>query len=119
MTFGETISHCFRNYVNGAGRAARSEFWYWVLFTILLGIVTTIIDAAVFPGNTISPVNTIAGILTLLPSISVQIRRLHDIDRSGWWLLIFLTIIGVFVLLYWACLRGTVGPNRYGADPLA
>jgi uncharacterized membrane protein YhaH (DUF805 family) len=47
----------------------------------------------------------------------MSIRRLHDIGRSGWWVLIALTVIGIFVLLYWACKKGTPGPNSFGADP--
>ena len=58
-------------------------------------------------------------LICLLPSISLGIRRLHDTDRSGWWLLIaFIPLVGLIVLLYFACLRGTTGPNRFGADPL-
>ena len=55
----------------------------------------------------------------LIPNISVAVRRLHDIDRTGWWFLIAFTIIGALVLFIWACMRGTPGPNRYGPDPLA
>lgn len=55
----------------------------------------------------------------LLPGIAVGVRRLHDIDRSGWWLLIiFVPIIGVIAVIYWACLKGTDGANRFGPDPL-
>ena len=57
--------------------------------------------------------------MTFLPGLALNVRRLHDINWTGWWILIVLTIIGLFVLLYWACKKGTEGPNRFGADRLA
>ncbi len=117
MDFVQAIQSGFRNYVNFSGRASRSEFWYWTLFAILLSLVTSIIDSLFFPGG-ISPLNTIAGLATFLPSLAVSVRRLHDIDRTGWWVLISLTIIGIILLIYWDCQRGTAGANRYGPDPL-
>jgi uncharacterized membrane protein YhaH (DUF805 family) len=60
----------------------------------------------------------LASLATLLPTLAVSARRLHDIDRSGWWTLLIFTVIGYIVLIYWACLRGTVGANRFGSDPL-
>jgi uncharacterized membrane protein YhaH (DUF805 family) len=120
MNFVEGTVAGFRNYVNFSGRAIRSEYWYWVLFTVLIAIVTGILDRALFPDSEMGsgPLNLIANLIILLPSISIGIRRLHDIDRTGWWYLIVFTIIGVFVLIYWACLRGTQGSNRFGPDPL-
>ena len=117
MNFGEAICSGFRNYVNFSSRAPRSEFWYWTLFVILVSIAANIIDGALLQ-SVLSPVSTLWALATLLPGIAVSVRRLHDIDRSGWWLLIMFTIIGIFVLLYWDCVRGTAGSNRFGADPL-
>jgi len=117
MNFGEAIVAGFRNYVNFSDRASRSEYWYWVLFTLLVGIVSGILDKAMFPGSDVQPIDVIAGLILLLPSLAVGVRRLHDIDRTGWWYLLCLSIIGMFVLIYWACLRGTAGPNRFGPDP--
>ena len=120
MGFKEAISYCFRNYLGFNGRAARSEYWYWTLFVTLLVIVTLLIDLTVFGFNTtgVNPMTSIAVLATLLPTIAVSIRRLHDIDRTGWWVLLGLTAIGEIVLLVWACMRGTVGANRFGPDPL-
>lgn len=120
MNFGEAIASVFRNYVTFSGRAARSEYWYWVLFTLLLAIATGILDRAVFPDSEsgAGPINTVASIIILLPSLAVGVRRLHDIDRSGWWYLIVFTIIGIVLLIYWACQPGTPGTNRFGPDPL-
>jgi uncharacterized membrane protein YhaH (DUF805 family) len=115
MGFGQAISSGFNNYVNFNGRASRSEFWYWTLFAVLVGIVTQIIDAIIGMPLT----NIIASLGLLLPGIAVAVRRLHDLDRTGWWLLLAFTGIGVIVLIIWDCMKGTDGPNRYGPDPLA
>ncbi|MBI4275225.1 MAG: DUF805 domain-containing protein [Rhizobiales bacterium] len=119
MNFLEAIASGFRNYINFSGRARRSEYWYWVLFVLLLGVVTALLDAVIFGESELSPINLIAGIVTFLPGLAIGFRRLHDIDRTGWWWLIVFTIIGVFVLIYWACLKGTDGSNRYGPDPFS
>ncbi|MGC1892188.1 MAG: DUF805 domain-containing protein [Pseudolabrys sp.] len=95
MSFVEAISSCFRNYANFTGRAVRSEFWYWYIFVAIVLIVF--------------------GVLALiLPSLAVSVRRLHDIDRTGWWVLIAATAIGTLVLIYWACVPGTSDRNRFG-----
>ena len=87
-----------------------------MLFTILGSIVTGIIDAILG----ISVIEGLFGLATLLPSIAVAVRRLHDLDRSGWWILIgLIPLIGWIILIVWYCSRGTVGPNRFGPDPLA
>jgi uncharacterized membrane protein YhaH (DUF805 family) len=120
MGFKDAISYCFRNYVAFNGRAARSEYWYWTLFVYLLLIVAWLIDMTVFGFNTtgVNPMTVLATLATLLPTLAVSARRLHDIDRSGWWALLIFTVIGYVVLLGWAFMRGTVGTNRFGPDPL-
>jgi uncharacterized membrane protein YhaH (DUF805 family) len=118
MNFVEAIKSGFHNYVKFSGRAARSEYWYWTLFSILVAIASTLLDFALFPRLEMSPINTIAELALLLPSWGVSIRRLHDLDRTGWWLLIVFTVIGIILLIVWFCMRGTGGPNRFGPDPL-
>jgi uncharacterized membrane protein YhaH (DUF805 family) len=119
MGFGQAVASGFSNYVNFSGRAPRSEYWFWVLFTIIGGIATGIVDAFAFPEASMSPLNSLFNLACFLPSLAIGVRRLHDIDRTGWWLLILLTLIGVILLIIWACIRGTIGPNRFGPDPLA
>jgi uncharacterized membrane protein YhaH (DUF805 family) len=114
MGFVDAIKSGFNNYVGFSSRAARSEYWYWTLFTIIASIVAGIIDAVIGLGF----IGGIVSLALLLPSIAVSIRRLHDLDRTGWWLLIALTIIGCILLLIWDCMKGTTGSNRFGADPL-
>ena len=119
MNFTQAISSGFNNYVNFAGRAARSEFWYWALFAALASLAGELIDLALFTSSTFTPVQTLVGLALFLPGLAVSVRRLHDLDRTGWWLLLIFTVIGIIVLLVWDCMRGTVGPNRFGPDPLA
>jgi uncharacterized membrane protein YhaH (DUF805 family) len=115
MGFGQAISAGFSNYVNFSSRACRSEYWYWVLFIVLADIVAGIIDYLL--GMQI--VSSLFGLVTLLPGIAVSIRRLHDLDRTGWWILLALIpVIGWIILLIWYMSKGTDGPNRFGPDPL-
>jgi uncharacterized membrane protein YhaH (DUF805 family) len=114
MGFVDAIKSGFNNYVNFSGRACRSEFWFWALFSLIANIVASIIDLGLGVGF----VGLIVALALLLPGIAVAVRRLHDIDRTGWWLLIAFTGIGIILLLVWDCIKGTSGPNRFGADPL-
>ena len=105
MTFTESIQTCFKKYADFSGRASKSEFWWWTLFVILIGIGAQIIGN--IPGALVS-------LGTLLPSLAVTSRRLHDIDRSGWWQLIgFIPLIGWGVFIYW-CVQDSTVQNRYG-----
>jgi uncharacterized membrane protein YhaH (DUF805 family) len=116
MNFGDAIKSGFSNYVNFSDRACRSEYWFWTLFTIICTIVAYVIDA----GIGLPVTRTLLELATLLPSLAVAVRRLHDVDRSGWWILLFLIpIIGAIVLIVWFCTQGTDGENRFGPDPLA
>jgi uncharacterized membrane protein YhaH (DUF805 family) len=114
MGFVDAIKSGFSNYVGFSGRAVRSEYWYWTLFVILASLVAGIIDAVLGLGL----VGAIVSLALLLPGIAVSARRLHDLDRTAWWLLIAFTGIGLILLLVWDCMKGTTGPNRFGADPL-
>jgi uncharacterized membrane protein YhaH (DUF805 family) len=119
MTFGEAIKSGFQNYVTFAGRAARSEYWYWTLFATIVSVAAAIIDAVILPTSELGLLSPLTSLALFLPGLAVSARRLHDLDRTAWWLLIALTIIGLIVLLVWDCIKGTDGPNRFGADPLA
>lgn len=116
MNFGQAITSGFSNYVNFSDRACRSEYWYWVLFIILAEIVTSIVDYVI--GYQVT--TTLFGLAVLLPGIAVTVRRLHDLDRTGWWILLgLIPLIGWIILLIWYVTKGTDGPNRFGPDPLA
>jgi len=119
MNFVQAIKSGFSNYVTFSGRACRSEYWFWVLFTVIGGLVTVILDSAIFGYQAgVTPLNGIFDLVTFLPGLAVAARRLHDTDRTAWWLLLALTVIGAILLIVWFCFRGTPGANRFGPDPL-
>ena len=118
MGFGEAITSCFGKYVTFAGRAARSEYWYFVLFYVVVVVIAAVIDTVVFSAMDFKPLQTIVILATFLPLLAVAIRRLHDLDRTGWWYLIVFTGIGAILLFVWYCMKGTTGPNQYGPDPI-
>jgi uncharacterized membrane protein YhaH (DUF805 family) len=144
MDFWTAVQTCFRQYATFAGRARRSEFWYFVLFLILGAIVAAILDAALGAEDAVGSgtLGLVFNLATLLPTVAATARRLHDTGRSGWWqaavippsiLLGFglgsesqalaalggLATIGLgLLILVWLILRGTQGPNRFGPDPL-
>ena len=119
MNFPQAIASAFGHYFDMAGRAPRSEYWYFTLFMFVVGLTMDVLDFALWPGNRWGLLGTIFGLATLLPSVSVSVRRLHDVGRTGWWLLIAFTVIGIIPLLVWAVQKGDDGDNDYGADPLA
>ncbi len=124
MSFGQAVVSGFANYASFFGRATCSEFWLWVLFTAIGGITAAILDTVFFtyhPGMSPydSPLPTIFILVTLLPSLAVAVRRLHDVDRTGWWMLLLFTGVGIIVLIYWQYQNGTTGSNRFGRDPWA
>jgi uncharacterized membrane protein YhaH (DUF805 family) len=104
MTFGESIRICFSKYADFAGRASRAEFWWWTLFIIL-----TSLAAGIFSDK----LSALFSLATLLPSIAVGARRLHDISKSGWLqLLYFIPVVGWIILVYWAA-QPSREPNRF------
>lgn len=128
MSFGEAIRSGFDNYANFSGRASRSAYWWWALFNFLVSLAAQILDRALGLGPVgadttyglrAGVITGLLGLALLLPSLAVGVRRLHDTDRSGWWLLIaIIPIIGWLVLIFFFVTPGTPGPNRYGPPPL-
>jgi uncharacterized membrane protein YhaH (DUF805 family) len=94
MTFTDSIGTCFRKYVNFDGCASRSEFWWWFLFTVIVSLVCRQLSFALAGAFSLA---------TLLPSIAVGARRLHDANRSGWWMLLYLLpVIGwIILIVFW------------------
>ena len=119
--FGEAISRGFRNYVTFSGRATRAENWWWLLFIVLSGIVLGVVDnltdtKGMFGDSGL--LGQLFEIAVLVPSLALGARRLHDINKTGWWLLLlFVLVIGWIVLIIWAIKRGDEGPNKYGPNP--
>jgi len=106
----EAVRRGIDGYVKFDGRATRPEFWWWVLAVLIVDIVVGVIDAIIG----INILGFLVGLALLLPNIAVSIRRLHDTNRSGWWLLLALTFIGIIVLIIFYVQEGTRGPNNHG-----
>ena len=97
------------------GRARRKEYWLFFLFFFIVSIIANVIDVFAMTMGTISLIVTLG---LIIPHIAVSVRRLHDINRSGWWMLIgLIPLIGGIVLLVFFCKDGTNGSNPYGEDP--
>lgn len=111
---------CLKQYVDFNGRARRKEYWMFVLFNAIACIVLMILDKVLGLEYTQNYgwLYTIYAVAVLLPSLGVSVRRLHDINKSGWWVLIgLIPIVGGIILLVWACKEGDHGTNEYGNDP--
>jgi uncharacterized membrane protein YhaH (DUF805 family) len=94
------------------GRAGRAEFWWFVLANFIVSTVLSLLGRA---SVIFAVLSAIYGLAVLIPSIAVAIRRLHDTERSGWWLLIILVpLAGIIVLIVFYATEGTPGPNKYG-----
>lgn len=122
MDLMTSVRTCVKKYADFTGRAPRSELWWFALATAIASLILTVIDFSLFNGLAaeIGVLSSIFGLAVILPQLSVGARRLHDINRSGWWqLLILLPVIGWLVLLYFFVLKGTNGSNDFGTDPLA
>lgn len=114
MTFESAIRRCFENYTNFNGRARRSEFWYFNLFIFLVssaaGLLISMLHLPLIVGSVIS-------IALLIPNLAVSFRRIHDIGKSGIYLLFyFIPIIGPILLLIWFAKDSQPGVNQYGVS---
>jgi uncharacterized membrane protein YhaH (DUF805 family) len=152
MKFRESVSVCFRKYIDFKGRASRSEFWWFNLFVIIVQLPVIYLEMSYdFNGadsriDLLSIVSCVLYAVLMIPIISVSVRRMHDLNRSGWWSIIgyLAAVLNIFnseswalvnfmlyfslaivclvlaiVFLVWCSKRGTAGPNRFGPDPLA
>lgn len=124
MNMKNAVTTVLSKYATFQGRAARPEYWWWVLATLILFIALAVVDGALFAPmmgfeafseDAGQPLSFLASLALLLPNLAVSVRRLHDTDRSGWWLLLaIIPIIGSLVLLFFMIQRGTDGANRFG-----
>ena len=109
MNAFEYFVKVYKNYANFEGRARRSEYWYFTLFYYLIAIVLVFVDQAI--GSEIGIVGLFFALGSIIPSIAVGVRRMHDVGKSGWYLL-----IPIYNLIL-ACTNGDTGTNQYGPDP--
>ena len=115
MDLQTSIKTCFKKFSEFNGRASRSEFWWFTLFYFIVVIVAAIFDSFfVDNSQNMGPVEIVSTLILLIPSIAVTARRLHDVDKSGWWMLIAFTIIGLIPLIVWYVSIGSNKKNRFG-----
>ncbi len=113
--FLDSSMKCLKNYVNFSGRARRKEYWYFYLFQIVLGLAIGIVLG--IGGISDESMDVVSGLLSLaflLPTLAVGARRLHDVNRSGWWMLIAFTIIGLIPLFIWSVSETKPESNKWG-----
>ena len=110
--------HALKNYATFSGRATRSEFWFFMLFNIIISICLGIIGLLFDETNVLSGIlQAIYSLAVLIPNIAVSSRRLHDINKSGWWqLIIIIPLIGAILLLIYYC-TDSKEDNKYGINP--
>ena len=121
MNLLQSVSACFNKYLTFNGRATRSEFWWFYLFSTLMSWTASIVGQVTLGmglelGSIIA--SKILQIGFLLPWLAVASRRMHDIDRSGWWILLMFTGIGTIFLIYWWAKKGNFGENTFGSPVL-
>lgn len=117
--FIDAIGLFFKNYVNFQGRSSRGAYWWYFLFSIVLGFILGFIDGfmgAVEPNTGLGLLGGLFSLATLIPGIALGVRRLHDTGKSGWWILIYFTIIGILVLIFFFAQPGERSENKYGPD---
>ena len=114
MNLGQSISHCFSNYFNFNGRSSRSEFWWFELFAISLSVLGSVWDASMGDTSGNGMMYWIAVLATLCPSVAAGARRLHDVNKSGWWQLLVFTLIGLIPLVIWMATEGVKKKNKHG-----
>lgn len=113
MGIVESISTCLKKYVTFGGRASRSEYWFFFLFTLIISsIVTSMVESGVLP----TAVYYAFSIALFLPGLAVTVRRLHDKGKSGFWIfIIVIPLIGAILLIIWLATKGDEETNKYGA----
>ncbi len=116
MNFSWFLDPIKNQYADFEGRTSRKAYWMFTLYYFILSIVVGIVAGII----NFELLGTVLSLALLLPSLGMGFRRLHDINKSAWWLLVsFIPIIGFLVLLYFAVQPGDKGDNQYGKDPLA
>ena len=116
MDIQQSIKTCFKKFATFDGRASRSEYWWFQFFYMLVVLVAVILDSILVGGNLESAgaLEIVSQLLLLLPALAVTARRLHDVNRSGWWMLVGITIVGLIPLFIWWLAPGTNKKNKYG-----
>ena len=121
VDFGAAIRLGFQRYTDFTGRSTRAEYWWWSLFTFIVSLILIPLDAATGTFDETASMGLFGALFTVvttIPSISVGVRRLHDINKSGWWILLWLVfVLGWIIVIKWAVEKGDKSVNKYGANP--
>jgi len=123
VSFTTAVKLGFSRYFDFRGRSTRAEYWWWVLFMVLADLILTVFERItgtynVQTGNGL--ISSLFGLLILIPSLALGARRLHDINKSGWWqlmLIVFYLIVPLIVLIWWASKPSYPGTNKYAPNP--
>ena len=114
MGFVDAIKSGYNNYAKFSGRAMRSEYWFFLLFILIAEVVISILGAVLL-GELGSILLMIFLVASFLPILGLAVRRLHDIDKSGWYyFVVLIPLVGPILLIVWFCKVGTPGPNQFG-----
>lgn len=117
VTFEQAVRSAIQqHYCDFSGRASRSEYWWYVLFTVILSVI--IQAFGVISSDVSLYLGAIVNLALLLPGLSLSVRRLHDINKSGWFILLgLIPIVGAIILIVWFCKESEMQPNQYGPVP--
>lgn len=107
MTFAKSLSTCFSKFFDFKGRASRPEYWWFYLFSLLIGWGAMLVDRS-------QSLSLLVNLILFFPVTSAGARRLHDTNRSGWWQLLYITIIGIIPVIIWTASKGSEQENQYG-----
>ena len=117
-TFMGAFKDAIARYVDFKTRSTRSQFWWFMLWSVIISIAASFVDVALGMGGDSGPVGLLASLALLLPALAVTIRRLHDIGRTGWWVLIqFVPLVGIIVIIVFACTKSQEHQNEWGMPP--
>jgi uncharacterized membrane protein YhaH (DUF805 family) len=121
MNFPDAVKSCLSRYAVFAGRASRSEYWYFQLFIFgTLALLVALMPIASDMAGAVSVAGCVFYLVTWPPNLAAAVRRLHDRNRSAWhYLWVFVPFFGAIVVVIWLCQKGVEGDNRFGPDPLA
>lgn len=121
LSFGQAVKSALNKYATFSGRARRSEYWWFVVFNWIVLAAAIFLDnmfGIAFIPYSYGPLYLLAGLVLVIPGLAIMVRRLHDIDKSGWYILLSLIpIVGAIVLIVWFCTDSNRTLNRFGESP--
>lgn len=119
VSFSQAVRMAFDSYCRFQGRSSRSEYWWWVLFTFILGSALSLLELLLgFSSTAAQATNGLLSLALLLPGLGLSVRRLHDINKSGWWILLgLIPVVGAIVLIIWFAQNSQMQDNQYGPVP--